>query len=604
MKSIERELEELRARVARLEAELSRLVPRPAQPPALPGSTASAAVPPSLTSTESAPPVIATIPAADAPLTAGPAAATASRTSRSGWKLGEVSSTVWIAAAGAVIFLLGAIYALTVSIERGWISPPVRVAAGLLFSLGAGIWAARLLFGASRALGVTLLAVAAGTWTFSLYFGAKEAHLFAPALGFVGAAMATLLAGGMAARVRSDGAMAVALATGLVAPLAFSTGTGTVAGLSLYLAGLLVAQLVAHYATGVGADWKLSRALALGLMWLVVLAGAVEARLGNPLTAVAALSGLLLLALFLAWMPRHPQSPAAPAAASVFAMVGAACALWAVWTRQPGWWREGFAVVLVVLAGLALVLVPGARRRADSHRFDLPLILTAAGLALIAVPVAVEWRWLAVAWGVAAVLATSAAVRATAEARDEARGLRVVARVATSLATTAWLFGALAQGTLNWPLVNRVFVGGLLAAGAWGLLIKVGGKSRAVPFVMMQVVAVNALAWELARVVPDFRNEGMIIPVGALLATLVFAAAGAGQWLRGVLYETEALRARALRLAGYGWLIGAAGKLLLHDLGQTDLVFRALVTLGVGAIFIGAALWADRHRATATRQSS
>ena len=38
-----------------------------------------------------------------------------------------ISSTAWIAGIGAVIFLIGAIYGLTVAIQRGWMSPSVRV---------------------------------------------------------------------------------------------------------------------------------------------------------------------------------------------------------------------------------------------------------------------------------------------------------------------------------------------------------------------------------------------------------------------------------------------------------------------------------------------
>lgn len=602
MKSIESELEELRARVARLEADLARLNGEP------PGVTHTSAPPAALP--VSAPPVIAAAaPAAAATPSAAPRAeppplaAVHYAPPKARSRLEEVPSTVWIAAAGAVIFLLGAIYALTVSIERGWISPPVRVTAGLVFSLGAGVWAARLLFGASRTLGVTLLAVAAGTWTFSLYFGSKEAHLFAPALGFGGAAVATLLAGAIAARVRSDGAMAVALATGLAAPLAFSTGSGTVAGLSAYLAGLLVAQLAAHYVSGTGATWAISRALALGALWVVALSGAVGARLGEPLFAAAALAGLLPLSLLVAWLPRHPEAPVAPAAGSVAGFAAAALGLWIIWDRGT-WWNEAFAAVLVVLAAGALLLVVGARRRTGTRRHDFPLMLLAAGFGLLAVPVALDWKWLSIAWGLAAALSAWAAVRATDQAGAEARALRVVARVAASLATLAWVIGWMRQPSTDWIFVNRVFAGGVLAAVAWAWLMKLPGPARGVMFILTQLVAVNALACELFRAVPSIHEPGAFLPLGALLATLVYAVAGAAQWLRGVLYETDELRAKALRFAGYGWLVAAAAKLLVHDLGETDLVFRAIAALCVGAVFIGAALWADRHRVKAQRNSS
>jgi uncharacterized membrane protein len=142
-----------------------------------------------------------------------------------------------------------------------------------------------------------------------------------------------------------------------------------------------------------------------------------------------------------------------------------------------------------------------------------------------------------------------------------------------------------------------VFVGGALAAGAWAVLMTLPGRLRPLAFGAMQAVAVNALAWELARKIGAIQGDEAVLPLGALLATLTYAAAGAAQWLRGVLYEADDARARALRLAGYGWLAVAAVKLLAYDLDHRDLLFRAVAALGVGAVFIGAALWADRVRA-------
>jgi hypothetical protein len=109
-------------------------------------------------------------------------------------------------------------------------------------------------------------------------------------------------------------------------------------------------------------------------------------------------------------------------------------------------------------------------------------------------------------------------------------------------------------------------------------------------------VLVNAVAWEFARTVPTFSGEEATLEFGPLLATLTYAGAGAGGWLRGVLHEQETGRARAWRLTGYGWLTVAAVKLLGFDLEHADLAFRAVAALAVGALFIGAAYWADRKR--------
>ncbi|MBA4138501.1 MAG: hypothetical protein C0518_14440, partial [Opitutus sp.] len=349
MNPLEAELAELRGRVSRLEAQLAALSrPDKKSVPPMPVRSLDEAVP--AASAGEAPPVI---PLATPTRRPPPQPAL-------GDKLRNVPSTVWIAGAGAVIFLIGAIYGLTVSIERGWISPAVRVTTGLLTGVMAGAVAMRLLFAGRRELGLTLLAVGVGTWTFALYFGAKSAHLFPLGLGFTGAAVATLLAGALAARIRSDGAMAVALATGLAAPLAFSSGTGSLAGLLTYFVALSAAQLAAHYATGTGGDWKISRVLGLAGIWLVSLAASPAARLGEPAWATAAAALLAAVGLTLAWLPRHPEEPEAPAVSSVVVLLAAAFTLWMVWNRAR-WDRELFAVVPVALAAVSLGLMAGAR---------------------------------------------------------------------------------------------------------------------------------------------------------------------------------------------------------------------------------------------------
>lgn len=579
MNSPEAELEELRNRVARLEAQVAALQAGRTRAQALPAT-------PAARGTE--PPLLA-------------AAAVRPRAPGVMDKLGEMSSTVWVAVAGAAIFLIGAVYGLTVSIQRGWISPPVRVGAGLVTGLAAGFWAARLLSGGRRGVGLTLLAVGVGTWTFSLYFGAKSAHLFPLGLGFSGAAVATLLAGGLAARLRSDGTLAVALVVGLATPLAFSDGSGTLPGLLAYLLALGAAQLAAYYATDSGHDWNVSRGLGLVGAWLVALLGTVAGRLGDPVVGVALIGGLLGVGLVLAWLPRHPQSAQQPAAASAVVLVAAALATWGVW-RRAYWQDEMYALALVVLAALSLALLALARRT-GTRKHDQVFVLLAGAFALVAVPVAIEWRWVTLAWGVGA-LALAWAARAQAERSDGLR-LEILAGVAAVAASAVWLGQALWQGRGDWIFLNPVFAGGLAAAAAWGLLLLTRHWPRAIAFSALQAVAVNALAWEFARAIPAVAGEEATLPLGPLVATLTYATVGAGQWLRGVLYEVEATRAKALRLAGYAWLAVAAVKLLGYDLSRHDLLFRALAALGVGAVFIGAALWADRQgKAGASRSDS
>lgn len=568
----ESELAELRRRIERLEREVSELRAGPA------ASSPEPVEPPLIA------PAPVGVPAAEPP----PAPAPSARPLARGVTL---TSTAWVAAAGAVIFLLGAVYGLTVSIQRGWISPPMRVAAGLGLGLAAGIAAARLLAGGRNALGIALLAVGAGTWSFALYFGSHGAGLFPVGLGFGGMAAATLLVGALGARARCDGALAVAVATGLVTPFAFSTPEGTLVGLLAWLLTLQGAQLAAHYATGSGANWELSRGLGLGGGWVAVLFGAVGPRGGDPIVALALLAALGAVGLLLAWLPRHPEPAADRAAApSVVVLVALAIAAWLVW-RWTIWDGETFAVVLVGLGAVSLGLRIVARRSGRDESAGAFLLL-AAGFGFVAVPVAFDWRWVVLAWGAGAALLAAAAGRDGAD-----RSVRVVAHVATLAASAVWLALVVGQGKSDLLFLNRVFAGAVLVSAAWWLLLRAPVGPRGLPLAGFQAVAINAVAWELARRVPVLTGAEARLPLGALLATLTYAGAGAGQWLRGVSYESDPQRARALRLAGYAWLVVAALKLLAFDLANRDLLFRAAAALGVGAMFIAAAWWADRRGA-------
>jgi hypothetical protein len=295
--------------------------------------------------------------------------------------------------------------------------------------------------------------------------------------------------------------------------------------------------------------------------------------------------------LALTWLPAHEETPAWPGAATVLGLAGAALATWALWERS-GYQKENFAVVLGALTVVSAGLVPLARRRVDGEEHDLPLSLLALGCGLLAVAVACDWRWVVLAWGLVAALLAWATRTALLEERPAAKPLQVVAAIAAVAASTVWFGFMLFQRRAEWLFLNRVFVGGLLAALAWGLLANPAGSLRPLARVLLQLVLVNAVAVEWARALPAVRGENASLAVGPLLATLTYAVVGAGLWLRGLTVS----EGRLLRLTGYGWLAVAGVKLLVIDLARADVLFRAVAALGVGAVFIAAAWWAGRRR--------
>ena len=386
-----------------------------------------------------------------------------------------IPSAVWIAGAGAVIFLIGVIYFLTVSIQRGWISPWTRVVGGAVTGAAIGFGAARLLRGPARSLGVALLATGLGTWTFAFYYGAQLAHLFPVAVGFGGAVAATLLAGALAARVRSDGAFAVGLATGLAAPLAFSSGRGSLTLLLVYLLLLTAAQLATVYLTRTGATWWRSRLVGAGGGWLVFFMVAGSGRIiwdADTQLALVALLGLAVLVV--AWLPRHPEEPAWPDLMTLGNEVAVAIAGGYLWMHS-GYADKSFSGWLLGLAVANLVLVRPVRSRAGDRHHDPLLLLLAVAFTLLAVAVALDREWMILVWSVLAVALAAMAWENSRAGRPMTGLLQLLASLTTALTTLAWILPAFFHSGGDPLVLNRVFVTGALLAVAWGLLSRTSG---------------------------------------------------------------------------------------------------------------------------------
>ena len=582
MKSTESDLAELRDRVARLEARLNALTGQETSGPARPsGAPAPAPIPPRPAPADEPPPLLVS------PTISG------SGPGEGGSPRAEISSSLWVAGAGAVIFLVGAFYGLTVAIQRGWISPLVRVGTGLAVGAAVGIWAARMIQ-ERRGLGVAFLAVGVGTWSWSLFYGSQLSGLFPQFYGLAGTVLAVIACGLVAARVRSDGAMAVALATGLVAPLAFSTTRHELPTLLGYLAALSAAQLGVHLGTKSGEDWPFSRLLGTIGLWLAALVGMSKLAPGDMALSLLLLPVLLALGLAVVWLPGLAGRLWAPGAGSVTVLAGAAAVAAEVW-RWAGLGDPGFAVVLTALAFLSLGSTRFSRRRVGDDRHERPLLVAATVFLLVAARFAWDWRDVAVAWGIAAVALAWLARRHSEAGRARADGLQVSAVLAALAASALWFCLALVRRPEDVLFFNRPFAGGVLAAAGWGVMAAKPGPWRPPAFVLLQLVAVNALAWELARGMPPLRGEQASLALGRVLATLTYAVAGAWQWLRGV-QGGESAEARGLRAAGYAWLAVAVAKLFLHDLSGRNLVLKAVAALAVGAVFLGVALWANRRK--------
>ncbi|MCM2249971.1 MAG: DUF2339 domain-containing protein, partial [Geothrix sp.] len=305
---------------------------------------------------------------------------------------------MWIAGIGAAIFLFGAIFFFRWAIQQGWVGAELRFISGLLAGGAISAFAARLLPGDSRRLGVALLLAGLGTLQFTFRAGAMAYHFYPAALGLAAAALVTLLAGGLAARGRSGGALTVALASGLAAPLVFSQGGHHEVALAIYLAVLMAAALAVPYLARAGGAWHGARWTALVGVWLLLLPACAEV-----LKADAGLLALILvlhlaLAGLWAWLPGREETPGTPTVLWLVASILATTYGWLLWKRL-GLAPETFALPVLAVAALNLALVKPLRERMASRRADWGLLALAADHLALAVPVALAWRWVGPLWG-------------------------------------------------------------------------------------------------------------------------------------------------------------------------------------------------------------
>lgn len=512
-----------------------------------------------------------------------------------------LSPVVWIAGAAASLFLVGAIFFFRWAIQQGWLGAELRFALGLLVGAAIAGAAGKLILGEGRRLGVALLLAGLGTLQFTFRAGAMAYHFYPATLGLVAAALVTLVAGGLAARGRSGGALTVALVSGLAAPLVFSQGGHHEVALAIYLAVLMAAALAVPYLAQAGEAWHGARWTALVGTWLLLLPACAEVLKADA----PALAGLLALHLALAggwaWLPGREEKPGTPTVLWLVASILATTYGGLVWKRldlAP----EAFAAPVLVLAALNLALVKPLRRRLGGRQADWGLLALAAGHLALAVPVALAWRWVGPLWGVFALGLAWASRKAEEGAfAQEATALRWLAAGMALLTTFRWAFHGLDSlffhGGGSVPFLHAAFVEGALASAAWFLLTRRGGPLGVVSFLALEVTANVTLAFEAARLVQWLQTPA---PAGwgpsraaSIAMTLVWALSGAWQWMRG-LGQRDTAR-RALLAAGYAWMGIASFKLIVSDLDRADTPLRALAFLGVGAIGMAAAILAHRH---------
>lgn len=594
------EIDELRARVERLEAELelgrNSAAPAASVPPLRRESAEEERREDTATS-----PDVAPLPERAATTAAGPSdlSLPASPGGASG---GGLNPVVIIAAVGAAVFLAGAAFLLRFAIEKGWVGPTARFSFGIVVGLALGLLAARYLLRGARGLGTSLLAAGLGTLEFTLYVGAFRYAFYGAGTGFALSAAVCVGAGALAVRARFQEAFVVTYLVAFLSPFVFSTGVFHPIALSafelvLFLAALGVAQLAPEVRR-----WTVSRWLVGGTQAAIQLAVGIGAAGAKEPEILLLLVAFLAFAAVWSWRPVEKKVPASsPTLLWLFLSIAALGACAWQWNAL-GASRHSFVLPVLLLAAIQLGLVPAVRKGLGGEGGEAGLIVVAAALVAAAVPIGLEWSWAGPVWGLFAVALLWGSIwleKRGPETHFEANGLAVAGVLIGLAATIRWVamvaLGKSAFGGGATPFFNAAFATALFAALAAAFLARSRRAEVSLGFVWLELLANIAVALEVAAAAGRLgaSDHGQLVAI-----TLVWALSGALQWLAGLRRQAGILRIGLLN-AGYAAIGMAVIKLTFVDLAQESLALRALVFLVAGGIFLASALVAHRLSARA-----
>lgn len=483
----------------------------------------------------------------------------------------------WLNRLGIVLLLLGVALLFRYSIDMGWLTPGVRVGFGA--AVGAVLTALGLRMDERRRFGSVLLGGGIATFYITGWAAFNLYGLIGYPLAFAGMVAITAGAFGLALW-RSQPPLAIVGAFGgLGTPLILGISLATPRGLALYTSAVLAWTVVPYLRRG----WRsvLWTSMAFGWILLASYANAFSA----ALAASPAARGWMQGAAVFAWIVLGVL-PLARRVASI------AAARRAHPDGQPHErrWRDADAL----------------------HWYGVSTIPPAMFVATTAL----VWRLGAAEWG--ALAAGAAAVYASAAWALWQRDGRL-ARVllfAAAVLLPAGCFGALQSEALLVALAAQALALHLLAAYGAGPAIRWlahRGFTGVGAWVLFRLVengdlSVWRVAADLAAIGAGFAISYVVRTRGEMLTYRIWAHIAVLGWVWRQLAQTEGGQGYATMVWGalglgllllamrQGWptaervaiwtLLATVAKLFLVDLERLDPLFRVLLFLGFGAVFL------------------
>jgi uncharacterized membrane protein len=487
----------------------------------------------------------------------------------------------WISRVGIGLLLAGVAYLFKYAVDQGWLTPPIRVAFGLALGAALATIGVRVRRD-ERWFTQVMLGGAAATWYITGFAAFQLLHVVSFPVAF--AFMVLVTAFTFVAGLQQDEAALAVLAAigGLGTPFFLYTETGSVPGLMAYTSVVLVGTSAIYFFKG----WRsLLWTTAVGA-WLVVALGFRTDTLSDR---IGLQCGVVVIWLLFGLVPmlcevrglRHPASTSSPpredekrAVHTQHDLAGLtlATAVIAFFTSRAVWAVEDTPWGVVALA--ATVIYVSAARRLSAWRslsvLTSALGVTAAALMAIACALLFEPHIVFVLWAVEAtalhLLARQLAVRETTAPEGAVLDIDVAAHILYA-AVGVWMINRLLEiGPPNTAVLN----------------------TQAIADAAVIVATLVAARWVEPKAAPWYRLAAHLAILGWLWRELSSLPAGDGivtaTW--GIYGLAILLLVRSARNVALATLFLAAGKLVVYDLSQVEPIWRILLFLSFGGVFL------------------
>lgn len=500
----------------------------------------------------------------------------------------------WLGKVGIVFVVLAVGFFLKYSFDQGWITPMLRVILGLL--LGAGLLVLGLRLEGSRRHYSQLLLGGAIAVFFVVGFAAFQLYELVPFfLAFSYMAANTVLAVVLAERQDHASLATIGLIGGLSTPFLLHTETENIAGLVLYTSLLLVGFGAVQFRRG----WRsLLGVMGMGGLLVMTLAafrtpdGTRWITLGGVLIAWAlvGISPILRPWLHAEAPHRWPVRPMGwlgekleveseqfDAVLMRFFALGASLItvllIALMWDIEP----RGMGVLFTLVGAVYCLLAWGSKGVVNVRdgSADTAAVLLPLGILLL---IQAPWALLPLA-----ALATGYHL---AHREWGIRGVGVLGHLLFAL-IALWFTGEVGRqldSSVDTPLTLEAFaqLGAVAMAFVTSLILPKWER----PIVYQIAAHVAFLAWLGVEI-----GE---LPNGTGLVTISWGAYGI------LLFVVSfARKSRRIQLAGLATLGLVAGKLLLVDMAQLDMIWRILLFMGFGAAFLVLSYFINRPTSTA-----